>query len=226
MLTEIKICGITNVEDALHAAACGADALGFIFYTGSPRCVTPEAAARIISALPDSVARVGVFVNEAPETVLAIQKACGLDRIQLHGEETPEYCRRFPKDVLIKALSGRPEDVAFPLRDYPVGAFLLDAADGERRGGTGKETDWDLAARIACGHSLILAGGLNEANIERALARVGPRAVDINSGVEASPGKKDPEKLGRIIRLIRRHPSGIHSGDRLFTRETPGKSSR
>lgn len=226
MLTEIKICGITNVEDAFHAAACGADALGFIFYAGSPRCVTPEAAARIISALPDSVARVGVFVNESPETVLAVRQACGLDRIQLHGEETPEYCRRFPKDVLIKALSGRPEDIAFPLRDYPIGAFLIDAADRGRRGGTGKETDWDLAARIAERHPLILAGGLNEANIEHALARVCPRAVDINSGVEASPGKKDPEKLKRIIDLIRRHTSGSPSGDRLFTRETPGKSSR
>ena len=203
MLTEIKICGITNVEDALHAAACGADALGFIFYTGSPRCVTTEAAARIISSLPDSVVRVGVFVNEAPETVLAVRRTCGLDRIQLHGEETPEYCRRFPKGVLIKALSGRPKDVSFPLRDYPVVAFLLDAADKGRRGGTGKEADWDLAARIARRHPLILAGGLNEANIERALARVGPRAVDINSGAEASPGKKNHEKVRRIIGLIR-----------------------
>ena len=225
MLTEIKICGITNVEDALHAAACGADALGFIFYTGSPRCVTTEAAARIISSLPDSVVRVGVFVNEAPETVLAVRRTCGLDRIQLHGEETPEYCRRFPKGVLIKPLSGRPKDVSFPLRDYPVVAFLLDAADKGRRGGTGKEADWDLAARIARRHPLILAGGLNEANIERALARVGPRAVDINSGVEASPGKKDPDKVRRIIEIIRRHTAGGHACERLFTRETPGKSS-
>ena len=165
-------------------------------------------------------------MNEAPETVLAIQKACGLDRIQLHGDETTEYCRRFPQSVLIKALSGRPEDVAFRLRDYPVGAFLLDAADKGRRGGTGKEADWDLAARIARRHPLILAGGLNEANIEKALTRVAPRAVDINSGAEASPGKKDPEKLRRIIGLIRRHTAGTPSGDRLFRRETPGQSSR
>jgi len=216
MLTEIKICGITNVEDALHAAACGADALGFIFYAGSSRCVTPEAAARIISALPDSVARVGVFVNESPERVLAVRQTCGLNRIQLHGEETPEYCRRFPKDVLIKALSGHPDDIAFPLQDYPVGAFLLDAADGERRGGTGKETDWDLAARIAHRHPLILAGGLKETNIEKALTRVAPHAVDINSGVEASPGGKDHEKVRRIIDIVRRYDAVRPAAGRIF----------
>ena len=215
MLTEIKICGITNIEDALHAAACGADALGFIFYGGSPRCITPEAAARIVQSLPKEVARVGVFVNEAPETILAIRKICSLDRIQLHGEESPEYCRRFPGSVLIKALPVRRGESHPPLRDYPVGAFLLDAADRERRGGTGREADWDLAARIAEEYPLILAGGLGESNIARALARIGPRAVDINSGVEVSPGKKDPEKVRRVIDIIRRCDDGSPETGRL-----------
>jgi len=215
VLTEIKICGITNIEDALHAAACGADALGFIFYGGSPRCITPEAAARIVHSLPKEVARVGVFVNEKPETILAIRKTCSLDRIQLHGEESLEYCRRFPRSVLIKALPVLRGESPPPLRDYPVGAFLLDTADGERRGGTGREADWGLAARIAEEYPLILAGGLCESNIARALARVGPSAVDINSGVEASPGKKDPEKVRRVIDIVRRCDDGRPKTGRL-----------
>lgn len=220
MLTEIKICGITNVEDALHAAACGADALGFIFCEKSPRCITPEKAERIISTLPKTVARVGVFVNEAPEEILAIREACGLDRIQLHGDETPDYCRRFPKSTLIKALSVRRGESIPPLAEYPVGAFLIDAADGKRRGGTGKEADWELAARIAKNYSLILAGGLSEANIERAMTQVAPRAVDINSGVEASPGRKDHEKVRRIIEIVHRCDTGRHSAAPVFEVET------
>ena len=220
-MTQIKICGITCREDALMAAKFGADALGFIFYNASPRCVTPEAACSIIHHLPDGVARVGVFVNHDASKVREIAAFCALDLIQFHGDETPDYCRLFPADSVIKALSPRTLDDLETLVAYPVKAFLVDHREAGCYGGSGRTSNWELAGQIKRLYPLILAGGLHEGNIEEAIRIVAPDAVDINSGVEGSPGKKDPEKVMRIIEMIRKFDS-LHpwmGGERFSFRE-------
>ena len=201
-MIEVKICGITNIEDALAAASAGADALGFVFHPASPRYVTPGRVREIIGSLPAAVCTVGVFVNLAAAEVLQIAELCGLDFIQLHGGETQDYCRRFPRERLIKALSFRSEEEFAAMADYPVRAILVDAHDPVRFGGTGKTCDWNLARKAAARHPLILAGGLGTKNILAALEAVHPLAVDISSGVEAAPGKKDHEKIRSIIASI------------------------
>jgi phosphoribosylanthranilate isomerase len=202
-MVQIKICGITNIEDALAAVSAGADALGFVFHPASPRYVTPGHAREIIGSLPPALCTVGVFVNLSAPEVLQIAELCGLDFIQLHGSETRQYCRSFPHERLIKALSFRSEDEFAIMADYPVRAFLVDAHDPVRFGGTGKTCDWNLARKAAARHPLILAGGLNEGNIFSALEAVHPMAVDVSSGIEASPGKKDHEKLQSVIAVVR-----------------------
>jgi phosphoribosylanthranilate isomerase len=203
-VTEIKICGITRLEDALCAAACGADAVGFIFHRASPRYVDPDRVREIVAALPRTVTTVGVFVNRSAAEVERTVEACGLDLIQLHGDETPEYCRHFDPARLIKALSPRTLEDLRTLGTYKVRAVLLDRRDAGLYGGTGKLADWALAARIGETHPLILAGGLNADNIADALARVAPCAVDINSGCEREPGIKDHDRMRAIVAIIRR----------------------
>lgn len=207
MMTEIKICGMTNVDDAMNAAKCGADALGFIFYRKSPRYVTPEVAREIIKNLPHSVCKVGVFVNHDTKAINDIVEFCGFNLIQLHGSESPQYCRQFPQSMLIKGLSPRSENDFKKIANYPVSAILVDAYNPKLYGGTGKKSDWDLAVKIKENHTLILSGGLNLENIREALKIVSPDAVDINSGVELSPGRKDPEKVREIIELVRQTES-------------------
>lgn len=202
-MTEIKICGITELEDALFAAACGVEALGFIFYDRSPRHITPSDARRIIIALPPEVARVGVFVNQKPDEVQQIFDDCGLDYIQLHGDETPAYCRRFSPSLLIKAVSLTEESELPALASYQVRAVLVDSRDAGRYGGTGRRADWALARRVKESRTLILSGGLQAENIAAALAEVSPAAVDINSGVEITPGRKDRDKVRRVVDIIR-----------------------
>jgi phosphoribosylanthranilate isomerase len=201
--TEIKICGITRLEDALCAAASGADAVGFIFHEASPRYITPVKAKAIIAQLPAGIAKVGVFVNREAEEVKRTVDMCGLDLIQLHGDENPAYCHLFPSERVIKSVSPRMAEELLALAVYEVRAFLVDARDAGRYGGTGKRADWALAARLGERHPLILAGGLDAANIEAALAVVSPRAVDINSGCELTPGIKDHDRMRRMIGLIR-----------------------
>jgi len=199
-MTEIKICGMTNAADAVNAAQCGANALGFIFYPNSPRYILPEAARKIIDKLPRDVYKVGVFVNHEAKVIKEIVEFCGLDFIQLHGDESPRYCRAFPESRVIKAISAQTSHFS----DYPVRIILLDASHPELYGGTGKKSDWDLAVKIKEKHALILSGGLNLENIREALTIVSPDAVDINSGVELSPGKKDAEKVKKIIEIVRK----------------------
>lgn len=217
-MTQIKICGITSREDALLAAECGIDALGFIFYPDSPRHVTPDEVRAIVQDLPDGVVRVGVFVNRNPSEVIEIMEYCDLDLIQLHGDESPHYCRRFPRERLIKAISFQEDSSLEALAHYPVRAVLLDHREAGKYGGTGKPSNWDLAGRIRSVYPLILAGGLHDGNIEAALRIVGPDAVDLNSGVEKYPGKKDPEKIKRIIDIIRsnNHDKTIARPERPF----------
>jgi len=202
-MTQIKICGITNIDDALCAAACGADAIGFIFHPPSPRFIEPKRAKEIIAALPAGIATVGVFVNLDAEEVARTVEDCGLDLIQLHGDESPEYCRRFPPERVIKAVFLRTPEELRALDAYDVRAFLADFREAGRYGGTGKRADWGLAARLGKSHPLILAGGLGIENIGEALAAVAPGAVDINSGCERTPGIKDHERMRRIVGMIR-----------------------
>jgi len=202
-MTQIKICGITNIDDALCAAACGADAIGFIFHPPSPRFIAAERAKEIIAALPAGIATVGVFVNLDAEEVARTVEDCGLDLIQLHGDESPEYCRRFPPERVIKAVFLRAPEELRALDAYNVRAFLADFREAGRYGGTGKRADWGLAARLGKSHPLILAGGLGIENIGEALAAVAPGAVDINSGCERTPGIKDHERMRRIVGMIR-----------------------
>ncbi len=217
-MTEVKICGITNKEDALFAASCGADALGFIFYPPSPRYIAPEKARAIIADLPPEIAKVGVFVNHDANEVKQLQRFCGLDLIQLHGDETPDYCRLFRPSMVIKAVSLKTENDLEALRQYDVRAVLVDARDKDRYGGTGLTSNWELAVQVKKNHCLILAGGLNEGNIREALAQVSPQAVDINSGIESAPGRKDHAKLAGIIGIVRNH-AGEMSEKKIFFRE-------
>jgi len=214
-MTEIKICGITNREDALCAAASGADALGFIFQTTSPRYVPPQKALEIIRLLPSGIVRVGIFVNGEVDEVKQTAAICGLDMIQLHGDESPEYCHRFPPETIVKAVFLHSPDDLAALAGYRVRAFLADSRHHGRYGGTGRKADWTLASRVAEKYPLILAGGLSVENIGAALATVRPGAVDINSGIEIAPGIKDHEQMKRIIALVKN--AQIPSSGKVFS---------
>lgn len=204
MHTKVKICGITRLPDALAAVEAGADALGFMFYEGSKRNLSPAAAAAIIRALPPFVAKVGVFVNASAETVRAVVTECGLDTLQFHGEETPEFCRQFAPLKVIKAF--RIQDAASlkPLPDFAVDAWLLDSYVAGQRGGTGERFNWELAAQAKeLGRPVILAGGLTPENVADAVQQVWPFGVDVSSGVETAPGQKDAGLVQRFVGLVR-----------------------
>jgi phosphoribosylanthranilate isomerase len=199
-MIQTKICGITNVEDALCAVQCGAAAVGFIFYPPSPRYVHPEAARVIIDRLPKNLVKVGVFVNETAEEVKRIFEYCRLDIIQFQGDESPDECSQFPKGRVIKALELKSEEDLNKAAAYPVAAILVDSRSAGLYGGTGKTSNWEMARRIS--QPLILAGGLKEENILEAMRFVTPAALDINSGVESTPGRKDHAKIARIMQMI------------------------
>jgi phosphoribosylanthranilate isomerase len=195
----VKICGITCLEDARHAIDCGADALGFVFYRSSPRCVTVAQARQIIEALPPFVSMVGLFVNEAPLKIAQIAQQCHLDLVQLHGDESPADCRLEGRRV-IKALRVRDATSLAQAADYPVAALLLDAWVAGHYGGTGATFNWQLAAAQARRGPVILAGGLTPENVAAAVQTVAPFAVDVSSGVESAPGRKDPARVAAFIR--------------------------
>ena len=198
-MVRVKICGITNLEDALMAVEAGADALGFVFFPGSPRCVSPEQADVIIRSLPPFVQTVGLFVNEELATVNLVADRCGLDLVQLHGEETPGYCAAVKRRI-IKAFRVRDESSLTELPDYRVAAPLLDAWSPAAHGGTGTTFNWEIAARAAASRAIILAGGLTPENVAAAIEVVRPYAVDVSSGVESAPRKKDAGLVSRFIR--------------------------
>ncbi|MFQ5465301.1 MAG: phosphoribosylanthranilate isomerase [Thermodesulfobacteriota bacterium] len=198
----IKICGITSLDDALAAAGSGADALGFVFYGKSPRYVDPEKAGEIIGRLPPLVTTVGVFVDEPADRVNEIIKTARLDAAQLHGDETPEECLRVEARV-IKALRVRGPEVIERMAGYDVAAFLLDAFREDAPGGTGETFDWAIAARAAGRGRVILSGGLTPDNVAGAARKVRPYGVDVSSGVELAPGRKDHERVRRFIEEAR-----------------------
>jgi len=213
-MTQVKICGITNLDDAFSACDSGADALGFIFFEKSLRYIPAEEAREIIRRLPGNIAKVGVFVNREIQGVRKIYEHCRLDFIQLHGDEPVEYCSAFPPLSLIKAVTPRKESDLMGLNAYRVKAFLVDSRGQTQYGGTGELSNWELAAAIPKKYSIILAGGLNPDNVEAAIASVSPEAVDVSSGVEIRPGKKDPGKVKLFVEKVRK--SARRGGKRIF----------
>jgi phosphoribosylanthranilate isomerase len=202
-MVKVKICGITNLEDALTAIEAGADALGFVFHPGSPRHIFPEQAASIIQRLPPFIQTIGLFVNEELELVNATANLCGLDLVQLHGEESPAYCDSVQRRV-IKAFRIKEMTCLDGTREYNVSAFLLDAWSPAAHGGTGQTFNWEIAATAAASGRIILAGGLTPGNVVEAVHQVQPYAVDVSSGVESSSGKKDPAKIRLFIDSAKR----------------------
>jgi len=199
----VKICGLTSSEDALAAVQAGADALGFMFFSGSPRCIPRAHAADIIRGLPPFIAKVGVFVNPADADVHAAIDECGIDTLQFHGEETPAFCRQFGLKT-IKAFRMRDESSLAELKPFATEAWLLDSFVPGQRGGTGATFNWDLAAgAVKLGGRVILAGGLTPDNVAAALRRVQPYALDVSSGVESAPGRKDPAKIRAFLDAVR-----------------------
>lgn len=205
-MVRVKICGITTLEEALAAVECGAHALGFVF-AESPRRVDPVQVRRIVRKLPPFVCKVGVFVNARRDDVFRLAAYCGLDALQFHGEEGPEYCRgwRWP---VIKAFRVRDRSFIEEITRYRVSACLLDAFVPGRRGGTGVSFNWQLAREAGGLGRIVLAGGLSPANVEEAIRTVHPFAVDVSSGVETG-GKKDPEKMRALLAAVRRADDGI-----------------
>jgi phosphoribosylanthranilate isomerase len=197
-MIKVKICGITNLEDALTAIDAGADALGFVFHPKSPRHVFPEQAAAIIRHLPPFMQTVGLFVDEPLDMVNATVDQCGLDLVQLHGVEKPGYCdsvrRRVIKTFRVKDITSLE-----PMRDYRVAAFLLDAWSPAAHGGTGQTFNWEIASCAAQSNRIILAGGLTPENVAEAVRNVRPYGVDVSSGVESGPGKKDSCRIFDFI---------------------------
>jgi len=207
--TRIKLCGITNLDDAAMAVTMGVDALGFIFAEKSPRVVSPEQVKEIIAQMPPLVDTVGVFVNQDMVEVVEIIKYCGLTLAQLHGDESPDYCRALARDTaprrVIKAFRvhvGTSERDFAPYQEV-VGSFLLDAWHPALHGGSGDSFDWRRIASFSLRRPCILAGGLTPDNVAMAIAQARPFAVDINSGVEDEPRRKNQGKLAEVIKQAR-----------------------
>jgi len=202
---KVKICGITDYEDASMAVELGAAALGFIF-AHSPRQVTPQKARDIISAIPPFAKTVGIFVNQDPIEINKIMRFCGLDLVQLHGDESPDFCDELMPHT-IKALRIKDKASLRTARAYrdKVRALLLDTYSKDKAGGTGETFDWQLAIKIKkLGIPIILAGGLGPSNIDGAISTVRPYAVDVNSGVEERPGKKSHSLIKDLMEKVKR----------------------
>lgn len=199
----VKICGITNPADALAAAEAGADALGFMFYGPSPRHVTIAQAADIIRQLPPFIVKTGVFVNPSEDLVSEAITRCGLNLLQFHGDETLEFCTQFGL-MSMKAFRIRDAASLDALKNYPTDAWLLDAFTPGKHGGTGETFNWDLAVEARkLGRPIFLAGGLTAENVADAIRKVAPYAVDVSSGVEMTPGKKDAEKVRKFVQAAK-----------------------
>lgn len=205
MIVRVKICGLTRFDEALAVCLAGCHAIGFVFVSRSPRFVTREDVRSICEKLPPFVQTVGVFVDEERDTIKDIMEFCGLDICQLHGEESPEFCRFFAPRV-VKAFRVKDESILEQLKLYrgSVRAILIDSWSQGLEGGTGKVFDWHLAKKITSSTDIpvILAGGLNPENIGKAVRQVQPWAVDVSSGVEISPGRKDIEKVRLFIKNV------------------------
>ncbi len=194
----VKICGITRVDDARAAVDAGASAIGFIFWAGSPRRVSPAQARRVTRELPPFVTTVGVFVNQSLDEIEQVAQAAGVSTVQLHGDEDRGFASRLSRPV-IKAVSEQWQG----LGDWPSNITLLvDAHDPARRGGTGQKADWKAAAALAKERRIVLAGGLNAENVATAVAQVKPFGIDVSSGVETAPGLKDHGRIRALFQAL------------------------
>ncbi|HLL70183.1 MAG TPA: phosphoribosylanthranilate isomerase [Pyrinomonadaceae bacterium] len=204
-MVKVKVCGITNVEDARAALEAGADTLGFNFYARSPRYVAPEDARLIIRALPREALCVGVFVNEKDAAMVARKaEAAGVAAVQLHGDESPEYCAALGGHRIIKALRVAEDFAPEQATSFQAESILLDAYSPHARGGTGETFDWELARRTReVVAQLYLAGGLTPENVAQAIVAVRPFAVDVCSGVELAPGRKDASRVRAFVAVVR-----------------------
>ena len=204
MEPKVKICGITNLADALAAVEAGADALGLNFYEKSPRHVSLKTAAEISKQLPPFLMRVGVFVNADEDLVTRAIGECGLSLLQFHGDEPPEFCTQFGL-MSMKAFRIRDAESLKQIPEFQTDAYLLDAYSPEARGGTGEKFNWDLAIEAQkFSKPIFLAGGLTPENVADAVRKVKPFGVDVASGVESAPGKKDTAKVRAFIDAVRR----------------------
>lgn len=199
----IKFCGITNAEDALAAVECGVDALGFVFYAPSPRAVGVEQAAAIVRQLPPFVATVGLFVNACESVVATTVDAVGLDYVQFHGDETAAFCALSPRPWIKAIRIGAETDIMAAAAAYPqASALLLDTLDPHVYGGSGRAFDWQRIPELA--QPVILAGGLNAANVATAISTARPYAVDVSGGIELEKGKKDINKMMQFTTEVAR----------------------
>lgn len=210
-MTLVKICGVTSIADASVAADAGADMIGLIFYPPSPRYVTPEQAGAIVASLPADLPVVGVFVNESFETIAQVARQSGISRVQLHGDESPDLCRRLPWRC-IKTFRFTEQVQPEMMPDYPVDAFLIEGFHGELYGGGGVKADWQRVASLHGYGRIILAGGLTPDNVQEAIGIVQPYAVDVCSGVEATPGTKDAAKVRAFVKNARSTENGRQEG--------------
>ncbi len=203
-MVKVKICGITNLEDALAAAEAGADALGFVFYPDSPRFIDPGNARAIIAKLPVFITSVGVFVDESEDLIRRIIREGGIQILQFHGSESPVLCTRF-REKVIKAIRIKDEESISEMQMYDVDTFLLDTYLDCAKGGTGKTFNWKYAEMAKKNGRIILSGGLNPSNIGNAVRKLKPYGVDVSSGVEISPGKKDHDKIREFVREAKKY---------------------
>ncbi|MBU0468739.1 MAG: phosphoribosylanthranilate isomerase [Candidatus Omnitrophica bacterium] len=203
-MVKVKVCGITNIEDALKAVYYGAYALGFIFYKKSPRYVSPSKARKIIEALPPFITPVGVFVDQKERAVMDVCRFTRINTVQFHGDEKPVYCKRFKDFKIIKAFRVGSVFFADVVKKYKVDAYLFDAYQEDAYGGTGKKFNWDIICKEKFDKPIILSGGLNPDNVKEAIGQVNPFAVDVSSSLETAPGIKNP-------RLIRSFFENINS---------------
>jgi phosphoribosylanthranilate isomerase len=197
-MTQVKICGITNTDDARVAVEAGADMIGLNFYPPSPRYVTPAQARAIVASLPASVSAIGVFVNEDVETVSRIVRDSGVQMVQLHGEETSEFCQQLPWPV-VKTFRFTAQVQPEMMRQYAVAAYLIEGFHADLYGGGGALADWQRVATLHQYGRIMLAGGLTPENVRDAIRVVHPYAVDVCSGVEASPGRKDWHRVRAFV---------------------------
>ena len=203
-IPQVKICGLTRVQQALQCADLGADAIGFVFYPKSPRHVTDDQAKKICLALPERIKKVGVFVNESFSSIMNHVERCHLSTVQLHGQESPELVRRLHSQNLqiIKALFVDGNPSLKDAENYPASAFLVECAQGKLPGGNALQWNWDQAKSFGEKHPLIIAGGLCPENVSHAIKVSSPHAVDVSSGVESSPGNKDIDKVSLFLDAV------------------------
>lgn len=204
-MTKIKICGITNKQDAINASSLGVDMLGFVFYKKSKRYVEPKVERDIVSALPPSVIKVGVFVDEDKSKVLDIAENCELGMLQFHGDEDPGYCDSFRSSCkIIKAFRIKDKNSLKGINDYDVDFYMLDTYSEKSKGGTGKSFDWKIIEDLEFLKPVILSGGLAPENVAQAIQKFPPYGVDVSSGVEEAPGKKNLELMRKFVENIRK----------------------